>query len=208
MQKRREKMKKSTIWTLKLHTATLVLIPAAVGINYLGKLFAGVLKLPLWLDSIGTCLAAMMAGPVAGAIVGAVNNIIYGLTVDPISTVYALTNIAIGIVVGILAHRGLMKHLKGALLSGLIVGLVAVAVSTPLNMIFWGGTTGNIWGDAAFAMCLNGGMPALAASAVDEIIVDIPDKVAVLLVVYMIGKGLPQSLRSLYQGEDEISSLD
>ena len=75
-------------------------------------------------------------------------------------------------------------------------------------MIFWGGTTGNIWGDAAFAMCLNGGMPALAASAVDEIIVDIPDKVAVLLVVYMIGKGLPQSLRSLYQGEDEISSLD
>ena len=61
MQKRREKMKKSNIWTLKLNTATLVLIPAAVGINYLGKLFAGVLKLPLWLDSIGTCLAAMMA---------------------------------------------------------------------------------------------------------------------------------------------------
>ena len=41
-------------WSLKINTASLVLIPAAVGINYIGKLFAGMLKLPLWLDSIGT----------------------------------------------------------------------------------------------------------------------------------------------------------
>ncbi len=50
-------------WSLKINTASLVLIPAAVGINYIGKLFAGMLKLPLWLDSIGTCLAAALAGP-------------------------------------------------------------------------------------------------------------------------------------------------
>ena len=28
-------------WSLKINTASLVLIPAAVGINYIGKLFAG-----------------------------------------------------------------------------------------------------------------------------------------------------------------------
>ena len=71
-------------WSLKFNTAALVLIPAAVGINYIGKLFAGVLKLPLWLDSIGTCLAACLAGPVVGAIAGAANNLIYGLTMDPL----------------------------------------------------------------------------------------------------------------------------
>ena len=94
------------LWSMKFNTATLVLIPAAIGINYLGKLFAGLLKLPLWLDSIGTCLAAVLAGPIVGAICGAANNIIYGLTADPISTVYALTQIAIGIVVGVMAHAG------------------------------------------------------------------------------------------------------
>ena len=203
----RERSDMKKLWTMKFNTATLVLIPAAIGINYLGKLFAGLLKLPLWLDSIGTCLAALLAGPIAGAIVGAVNNIIYGVTVDPISTIYALTNMAIGIVVGILAYKGLLKKFSGALIAGLLVGLTAVVVSTPLNLQFWGGTTGNIWGDAAFAACMAQGMPAWIASFVDEIIVDIPDKIAVLLIVYIIGKGLPKSLTALYGSGDEISKL-
>lgn len=196
------------LWSMKMNTATLVLIPAAIGINYLGKLFAQLLKLPLWLDSIGTCLASMMGGPIVGAIVGAVNNIIYGLTADPISTIYALTNIGIGIAAGVLAYKGFLKTLKGAVLSGLLVGLVAVLISTPLNLIFWGGMTGNSWGDIAFAACAAKGLPAWIASAVDEIIVDIPDKIAVLLIVYAIGKGLPKSLLSLYQSGEGIADLD
>lgn len=64
----------------KLNTACLVLIPACIGINYLGKLFASVLKLPLWLDSIGTCIGGALGGPIIGAICGAANNLIYGLT--------------------------------------------------------------------------------------------------------------------------------
>ena len=34
----------------RFSTPSLVLIPVAVGINYIGKLFAGTLKLPLWLE--------------------------------------------------------------------------------------------------------------------------------------------------------------
>lgn len=128
---------KRKLWSLTFNSATLVLIPAAIGINYLGKLFAGVLKLPLWLDSIGTAIAAVLAGPIVGAICGAANNIIYGLTMDPISTVYALTNVGIGIAVGILSYKGFMNNIKGAILTGIIVGVVAVVISTPLNIIFW-----------------------------------------------------------------------
>lgn len=32
------------IWSVKLTTASLVLIPAAIGINYVAKLFASMLK--------------------------------------------------------------------------------------------------------------------------------------------------------------------
>ena len=46
----------NNVFKTKLDTASLVLIPACIGINYLGKLFASVLKLPLWLDAIGTCI--------------------------------------------------------------------------------------------------------------------------------------------------------
>ena len=68
---------------------------------------------------------------------------------DPISTVYALSQAGIGIVVGLLAYYGALKTWKGTLLTGILGGVAAVAISTPLNIIFWGGTTGNLWGDLA-----------------------------------------------------------
>ncbi|HWQ79544.1 MAG TPA: hypothetical protein VN381_12035 [Anaerovoracaceae bacterium] len=196
------------LWSLQFNTATLVLIPAAVGINYLGKLFAGLLKLPLWLDSIGTCIAAVLAGPIVGGICGAINNIIYGLTVDPISTVYALTNLGIGIAVGILSYKGFVKNIKGAIITGIIVGVVAVVISTPLNIIFWGGTTGNMWGDALYAWCVSQNLPVWLASGLDELVVDVPDKLVVVLIVFAIIKGLPKNLISLYQSNEEVESLD
>ncbi len=140
------------IFKTKLTTATIVLIPACIGINYLGKLFASLLKLPLWLDSIGTCIGACLGGPVIGAICGAANNLIYGLTTgDNITLIYAITSLGIGLVVGILARMGFMKTFPKSFICALGGGLAAVCISTPLNILFWGGTTGNVWGDALFA---------------------------------------------------------
>ena len=94
-----QNIKRSSIWKIRLSTATMTLIPAAVGINYVAKAFAEGLKLPVWLGTLGTFLASMLAGPVAGAISGFINNVIYGLTLSPVSTVYAITSIGIGIAV-------------------------------------------------------------------------------------------------------------
>lgn len=196
------------MWSLKLNTAAFVLIPACIGINYLGKIFASALRLPLWLDSIGTVLAACLAGPIAGAICGIANNLIYGLTTDPIALVYAITSAGIGITVGMLAYKGQMKNIKGAIITGILAGLVAVIISTPLNVIFWGGTTGNTWGDAVYAWAVAHNTPVFIASFLDEVIVDIPDKIATVLIVFGIYKGLPKSLTSLYQNNTKIESLD
>lgn len=201
-------MKKKQIWSLKLNTAALVLIPAAVGINYIGKLFAGLLKLPLWLDSIGTVLAALLAGPIVGAICGAINNIIYGLTVDPVSLWYAISSICIGIGVGVLARLDKTKGIKSVLSLGAVVVLISVIVSTPINMFFWGGQTGNVWGDALFGWCIAQQMPIFLASALDELVVDIPDKFATIFISYAIFKGLPQKLILLYNNDSEIEHLD
>ena len=48
----------SNIFKTKLNAACIVLIPACIGINYLGKLFASVLKLPLWLGCLRTRFGA------------------------------------------------------------------------------------------------------------------------------------------------------
>ncbi len=201
-------MKKASPWSLKLNTASLVLIPAAVGINYVGKMFAAMLKLPLWLDCIGTCLAACLGGPIVGALSGAINNILYGLTVDPISNVYALTQAGIGLAVGYMAYKGKMNTMAGAIWTGIVAGFVAVVISTPLNIIFWGGTTGNVWGDAAYAACVANGIHSWIASFIDEILVDIPDKILVLVITFGLYKSMPKSLKSIYKSDEAIESLD
>lgn len=193
----------------RLNTACLVLIPACIGINYLGKLFASLLKLPLWLDSIGTCIGGALGGPIIGAICGAANNLIYGFTTgDSITLVYAITSLGIGFSVGIMARLGKMNSVFGALVTSIVAGLTAVLISTPLNCIFWGGTTGNIWGDAIFAATQAANLPVLLGSFLDEIVVDIPDKIITVMIVFVILKGLPKKLTALYDVNDTIESLD
>ena len=188
------------IWSVKLTTASLVLIPAAIGINYVAKLFASMLKLPLWLGTLGTCISACLAGPVVGGIAGFLTNIVYGLTIDPVSTVYSITAAAIGVSVGIAARLKYMTKWHHILITSLIVAAIAVIISTPLNMIYWGGTTGNVWGDAVFAAM---GSKGFFASFVDELVVDIPDKIVVLFLAAGIYKVLPKSLIAIYQSDDE-----
>lgn len=199
----------NNIFKTKLDTPNIVLIPACIGINYIGKLFASVLKLPLWLDSIGTCLGAILGGPIIGGICGAANNLIYGLTTgDSITLVYALTSLAIGVIVGIMARLGFMKTFPKALITAIAGGGIAVIVSTPLNVIFWGGTTGNVWGDALFALTQAKNMPVFLGSFLDEIVVDVPDKIITIIIVFLILMGLPKKLISMYEADDAIESLD
>ncbi len=197
------------IFKTKFTTATIVLIPACIGINYLGKLIASLLKLPLWLDSLGTCIGACLGGPIIGAICGAVNNIVFGFTTgDSITYVYAITSLAIGLVVGILARMGFMKTFPKSLITACGGGLAAVIVSTPLNVLFWEGTTGNIWGDALFAVTQKAGMPVIIGSFLDELVVDVPDKLLTIIIVFLILKGLPKKLTSLYDVNAEVERLD
>ena len=188
------------LFKTKFDAAVIVLIPACIGINYLGKLFASVLKLPLWLDSIGTCI---------GGICGAANNLIYGFSAgDNITLIYALTSLGIGAAVGIMARLGFMKTFPKAIITACVAGLAAVVISTPLNVLFWGGTTGNVWGDAVFAATQAANMPVFLGSLLDEVVVDVPDKLITLIVVFFILKGLPNKLTTLYEANSEIEALD
>ncbi|KLA44409.1 ECF transporter S component [Ligilactobacillus ruminis] len=188
-----------SIWRVNLTPAVIGLIPAAVGINYVAKAFAEGLKLPVWLGSLGTYLASMLAGPIPGAISGFINNVIYGLTLSPVSTVYALTSIGIGIAVGVLHAKGGFSSARKIFVSALIIALVSSVISTPLNVIFWGGQTGIAWGDSLFAVLVANHVPVFIASFVDEFALDILDKVVVSYVACLIYKQIPKKMISYFK---------
>lgn len=188
-----------SIWRVNLTPAVIGLIPAAVGINYVAKAFAEGLKLPVWLGSLGTYLASMLAGPIPGAISGFINNVIYGLTLSPVSTVYALTSIGIGITVGVLHAKGGFSSARKIFVSALIIAFVSSVISTPLNVIFWGGQTGIAWGDSLFAVLVANHVPVFIASFVDEFALDILDKVVVSYVACLIYKQIPKKMISYFK---------
>ncbi|AXI10037.1 ECF transporter S component [Oceanobacillus zhaokaii] len=200
-------MKNKGMGSLNISTIVIALIPIAVAINYLGKVVIEILKLPLWLDSIGTVISSMLAGPLIGAFTGLINNIIYGFTLSPISFVYAITSVVIGLGVGIMAHKGWIASISKAIIIGLVVGLLAAIVSTPLNIMFWEGTTGNVWGDAFYLYLESIGMPQWVASFGDSVVVDVPDKVITVLIGYLIYRSLPKNLIRLFNNNNEIEKL-
>jgi energy-coupling factor transport system substrate-specific component len=114
-------------------TLTLALIPVAIVINIVvGQIVQGVLKLPVYLDSIGTILVAVLAGPLAGAVTGALSNIIWGIVFNMPNTIpFAITAFAIGLVTGLWAILGWFKRelpMAQGLLAVLIVGGVLIVI--------------------------------------------------------------------------------
>ena len=188
-----QNIKRSSIWKIRLSTATITLIPAAVGINYVAKAFAEGLKLPVWLGTLGTFLASMLAGPVAGAISGFINNVIYGLTLSPVSTVYAITSIGIGITVGVLHAKGWFSSAKKVFVSAIIIAIVSAVISTPLNVI--------PWGDSIFAAMIANHIPVWISSFTDEFILDILDKVVVAYLAFFIYRQLPQRMIHFFRDD-------
>ncbi len=61
-------------------TITLVMIPVAIAINIVIGTLVFALKIPLYLDSIGTVLVGVLAGGWAGALTGLLANLIWGLS--------------------------------------------------------------------------------------------------------------------------------
>jgi energy-coupling factor transport system substrate-specific component len=57
-------------------TVTLVLIPVAIAMNIAVGQIIYTLKVPLYLDTIGTVLVGVLAGPWAGALTGLLSNLV------------------------------------------------------------------------------------------------------------------------------------
>ncbi len=135
-------------------TLTLTLIPVAIVINIVvGQIVQGVLKLPIYLDSIGTVLVAVLAGPLAGALTGALSNILWGIIFsNPLTIPFAITAFAIGLVAGIWAQLGWFRR-ELPLVQGLILVALVGAILILIQAVN-SGLTGALLAVALTALVL------------------------------------------------------
>ena len=116
-------------------TRTIVLMPLAIAINIiLGQTVAAALKIPIYLDSIGTILVGVVAGPIPGALTGFLANILWTYVVPPpfqgpASAAFALVAAVIGLLAGIFGRVGFMRPRPDRPVGELLIGgIVALAI--------------------------------------------------------------------------------
>jgi hypothetical protein len=132
-------------------TRTYLLMAVGIGVNViLGQTVASALKIPIYLDSIGTILVGVLCGPVAGALTGGLGNVLWSYVIPPPfqyqpAAAFAITAVAIGTIAGLVGRAGFMRPrpnrpygelLVGGLVTVGLVGILAWAASQAYTKIF------------------------------------------------------------------------
>ena len=123
-------------------TRVIVLMPVAIAINIvLGYTVQSGLKLPIYMDSIGTILVGVLGGPLPGMFTGILTNLIWqyapgigsGSQIGP----FALTAAAIGLLAGAWGQLGLFKPRRGNALN-IVAAVVAVVLIGAMAVYTYG----------------------------------------------------------------------
>lgn len=176
-------------------TITLALIPVAIVINMvMGQIVQVYLKLPIYLDSIGTVLVGALAGPLAGAITGALSNLVWAVIFStPLAAPYSITAFVIGLCAGVAGSYGAFKNIALTIVAGLITGVLAAVVSAPITAFAFGGVTGS-GTDLIIAAAQATGANLLASATIQGFISDPLDKTISYIMVWLIVRGMSKRL--------------
>lgn len=153
----------------------IVTVALCILINLAGRYFTNIYQLPFWLDTVGTWVAGHFVGMGATILVSAAPIFVFGLANQTIYE-YLVVAIILALLARIFGRKGYLAKLGSAMMCSFASGLIAIAVSTPLNLLLRSGYSGNIWGDALFDMMQFRGFPAAMCAVAAEAIVNIVDK--------------------------------
>lgn len=118
----------------------LLIIPVGVAVNFVGGQLASILKLPMYLDTIGTIFAAI-CGPWVGAVTGGLTNVVTGIA-NPVNFAFIPVNVIAGLVTGFLARKQMFSVWWKWLISMFVMAWVSIIVSAPIVVLVYGGVTG------------------------------------------------------------------
>lgn len=180
--------------TLKLTTLALCGV-----LNILGGTIALLLRLPVYLDSIGTVLAAALFGPVAGLVPGLISGLISGMTSDVYAFYYIPVQLVIGLFAGLVFYRlrpakaagsrreGLSFRSMGWKLfpAALAISLPGTVVSSTITALVFGGITSS--GSTVLVQLFHSlGMNLTLSVCVVQALTDFADRIIVLAAVLVL----------------------
>lgn len=110
-------------------------VAMAVGINMVGGQLALLLRLPIYLDSVGTILTGALLGPWLGMLPNLLSGVLMGMTTDIYSLYFAPVGMVTGFVNGLVWQRWIWKRPENAVKGGGRFWLYALAVAIPGTVV-------------------------------------------------------------------------
>lgn len=188
-------------------TKSLVLIPIAVGINLIGGTLCSALKLPLFLDMIGTIIIACLSGPWVAALCGFLTNVFLTLVANPVYFPYSVVSVLCGLVTGFMVKAGLFRNVWGAILTWLVCAFTNTVSASMITIFVYGGATG-VNGSSLFTAALIATTKKIILSVLStSMIENLVDKGIVFLIAYLLVQKIPKRFLSQYAlgiNEDEL----
>jgi energy-coupling factor transport system substrate-specific component len=134
-------------------TRTVVLMPIAIAINIiLGATVANALKIPVYLDSIGTILVGALAGPIPGALTGFLSNILWTYVIPPPfqngpAAAFAVVAAVIGLIAGLVGRMGWLRPRPDRPVGQLgLAAVITIAVVLGMSYLAYLGWTSPAFG--------------------------------------------------------------
>ncbi len=174
-------------------TYVAAVVPVAAALNIVGGYINTVLKLPIFLDMIGTMVTAVILGPWWGALVGAITNIVNSFISGPISLPFAVVNVVGALVWGYANIWGWMKKTWSFFLVNVLVATICSIFAVPIYVFIFGGATGH-FSDVMTAAFLAMGQNLLVSVFSSNILVSLADKIISGFVGLAIIEALPENL--------------
>ena len=189
----------------QMNKMTLYVIPIAIALNIVVSNIVFALKLPIWLDSIGVVLTAVISGFWPATIVGVITGLA-SLITNPANIFYIPLFVITGGVATILSHYNGYSTFLRSLLSGIIGGITTGVSGSLITIIVYHGLSSTGTGIIA-GLLRQIGAPNWLAAMSAGVSGDITDKVITALVVFYILIALPQrTLAKFPNGEKYLHS--
>lgn len=179
---------------MKLSEKQLALMGMLVALNVAIGGVVHVIKLPIFLDAIGTVLAVLLLGALPGIIVGVVSFFVAAVVINPVYVWFIGTQAVIAIFVYVAASRlTAFASTWRVAVTGVTLGIVAGVVSAPVIVVVFGGVSGS-GRDLITATLIGTGQQIYKAVILSGAASEPVDKVLQVLAAYFVLKSLPKKI--------------
>lgn len=188
----------------KSNIRVVTLVGLGIALNIVGAFIALTLKLPIYLDSIGTIFIACILGPKYAIITGLCGSVVSGVTFDIYSLYFAPVQISTGLLAGMMYRRGFLNGKKTPL-GVLIFTIPTSLIGSVIAAYLFGGVTSS--GSTYIVQMLKFlGVNDVVSVFITQIVTDYADKFVAVALVNITVLALPKSIMLSIRSKNKLSN--